>query len=57
MKRTPGPAEPPEKSIPYPLGSGRDWADQFELARQAREMGKRLREGKSPIANNPLDLR
>ena len=55
--RTPGPAEPPEKSIPYLLESGRDWVDQIELARRAREMGKRLREGKSPIANSPLDLR
>lgn len=36
------------------LASERDWARRIERAREAREQGKRLREGKPVVSGFPL---
>ncbi len=35
------------------LQPGDDWAERIKRARDARELGRKLREGKPPIANSP----
>ena len=47
----------PDEQARVLLESDGDWTERIERAREAREMGRRLREGKSPIANSPRNLR